>query len=222
MRPGHHEERVGPTTEHRNSIHAPRNPKLARNSGAQTFCDAPKRCNSNDAISKLEICVGELRATFLRNHSSVPHSGVVLPNRCNACCRALLPRLFLLSGGNCYHRAATRRRHAGDTPSRGFYGSKTPRCAAGLCAGLSVLCSTCSPPRPDAPKKGRLGRSGRRFERRFAMLGACRRASSVWSAWLASSVLAVAGSGANRCRVQKGGTPQGPASNDAIFPVGRC
>ena len=48
-------------------------------------------------------------------------------------------------------------RHAGDTPSRGFYGSKTPRCAAGLCAGLSVLCSTCSPPRPDAPKKGRWG-----------------------------------------------------------------
>ena len=36
----------------------------------------------------------------------------MLPNRCNACCRALLPRLFLLSGGNCYHRAATRRRHA--------------------------------------------------------------------------------------------------------------
>ena len=71
----------------------------------------PKRCNSNDAISKLEIRVGELRATFLRNHSSVPHSGVVLPNRCNAC-GALLSRLFLLSGGNCYHRAATRRRHA--------------------------------------------------------------------------------------------------------------
>jgi len=121
MRPGHHEERVGPTTEHRNSIHAPRNPKLARNSGAQTFCDAPKRCNSNDAISKLEICVGELRATFLRNHSSVPHSGVVLPNRCNAC-GALLPRLFLLSGGNCYHRAATRRRHAGDTPATRRHG----------------------------------------------------------------------------------------------------
>ena len=119
-----------------------------------------KRCNSNDVISKLEIRVGELRATFLRNHSSVLHSGVVLPNRCNAC-GALLPRLFLLSGGNCYHRAATRR----------FYGSKTPRCAAGLCGGLSVLCSTCSPPRPDAPKQGCLGRSGRRFERRFAVRG---------------------------------------------------
>ena len=110
-------------------------------------------------------------------------------------------------------------RHAGDTPSRGFYGSKTPRCAAGLCGGLSVLCSTCSPPRPDAPKRGCLGRSGRRFERRFAMLGACRRASSVWSAWLASSVLAVAGPGVNRCRVQKGGTPQGPAS---LLPRPSC
>ena len=217
MRPGHHEERVGPTTEHRNSIHAPRNPKLARNSGARTFCDAPKRCNSNDVISKLEIRVGELRATFLRNHSSVPHSGVVLPNRCNAC-GALLPRLFLCLGGI----ATIGLRHAGDTPSRGFYGSKTPRCAAGLCGGLSVLCSTCSPPRPDAPKQGCLGRSGRRFERRFAMLGACRRASSAWSAWLASSVRGVAGPGVNRCRVQKGGTPQGPASNDAISPVGRC
>ena len=111
-------------------------------------------------------------------------------------------------------------RHAGDTPSWGFYGSKTPPMSVGLCGGLSVLCSTCSPPRPDAPKKGCLGRSGRRCERRFAMLGACRRASSVWSAWLASSVRAVAGSGANRCRVQKGGTPQGPASNDAISPLG--
>ena len=110
-------------------------------------------------------------------------------------------------------------RHAGDTPSRGFYGSKTPRCAAGLCGGLSVLCSTCSPPRPDAPKKGCLGRSGRRCERRFAMLGACRRASSAWSAWLASSVRGVAGPGANRCRVQKGGTPQGPAS---LLPRPSC
>ena len=67
-------------------------------------------------------------------------------------------------------------RHAGDTPSRGFYGSKTPRCAAGLCGGWSVLCSTCSPPRPHAPKKGCLGRSGRRCGRGFAMLGACHRA----------------------------------------------
>ena len=78
-------------------------------------------------------------------------------------------------------------RHAGDTPSRGFYGSKTPRCAAGLCGGLSVLCSTCSPSRPDAPKKGCLGRSGRGF----AMLGVCHRASSAWSA---SSVRGVAAS----------------------------
>ena len=178
----------------------------------------PKRCNSNDAISKLEIRVGELRATFLRNHSSVPHSGVVLPNRCNAC-GALLPRLFLLSGGgNCDHRGATRRRHA----VTGVLWSQNPPMGAGWCGGLSVLCSTCSPPRPHAPKKWCLGRGCLRFERRFAMLGACRRASSVWSAWLASSVLAVAGPGVNRCRVQKGGTSQGPASNDAISPVGRC
>ena len=108
----------------------------------------PKRCNSNDAISKLEIRVGELRATFLRNHSSVPHSGVVLPNRCNAC-GVLLPCLFLLSGGNCYHRGATRRRHA----VMGVLWSQNPPMGTGLCGGLSVLCSTCSPPRPDAPKK---------------------------------------------------------------------
>ena len=128
--------------------------------------------------------------------------------------RALLPRLVLLSGGNCDHRGATRRRHA----VTGVLWSQNPPMGTGWCGGLSVLCSTCSPPRPHAPKKGCLGRSGRRFERRFAMLGVCRRASSVWSAssawsaWLASSVLAVAGPGANRCRVQKGGTPQGPAS----------
>jgi len=82
-------------------------------------------------------------------------------------------------------------RHAGDTPSRGFYGSKTPRCAAGWCGGLSVLCSTCSPPRPHAPKKGCLGQSGRRSGRGFAMLGVCHRASSAWSA---SSVRGVAAS----------------------------
>ena len=121
-------------------------------------------------------------------------------------------------GGNYDHRGATRRRHA----VTGVLWSQNPPMSAGWCAGLSVLCSTCSPPRPDAPTMGCLGRCGRRCERRFAMLGACRRASSAWSAWLASSVLAVAGPGANRCRVQKGGTPQGPASNDAISPVGRC
>ena len=91
-------------------------------------------------------------------------------------------------------------RHAGDTPSRGFYGSKTPRCAAGLCGGWSVLCSTCSPPRPHAPKKWCLGRSGLRSGHGFAMLGVCHRASSawsassVWSAWSASSVRGVVGS----------------------------
>jgi len=112
----------------------------------------PKRCNSNDAISKLEIRLGELRATFLRNHSSVPHSGVVLPNRCNAC-GALLPRLFLLSGGGI---ATIGVRHAGDTPSRGFYGRKTPRWAL----GGAVDCRCCA--------------------QRAVHLGRMRRKSGVW------------------------------------------
>ena len=60
-------------------------------------------------------------------------------------------------------------RHAGDTPSRGFYGSKTPRCAAGLCGGWSVLCSTCSPPRLHEPIARHLGRGGLRFGRGFAV-----------------------------------------------------
>ena len=79
-------------------------------------------------------------------------------------------------------------RHAGDTPSRGFYGRKTPRCTAGLCGGWSVLCSTCSPPRLHGPITWRLGRSGLRSGRGFAMLGVCHRAS------LASSVRGVAAS----------------------------
>ena len=38
------------------------------------LCAAPrKRCNSNDAISTFEIHVGELRATFLRNHNMRRH-----------------------------------------------------------------------------------------------------------------------------------------------------
>ena len=47
----------------------PHQSKLARNSGTRTLCSTPKRCNSNDAISMFEIHVGELRATFLRNHN---------------------------------------------------------------------------------------------------------------------------------------------------------
>jgi len=42
--------------------------------------------------------------------------------------RALLPRLFLLSGGS----ASVGVRHAGDTPSRGFYGRKTPPLRGGV------------------------------------------------------------------------------------------
>ena len=84
--------------------------------------------------------------------------------------RVLLSRLFLLSGGNC------------------------DRCAAGLCGGLSVLCSTCSPSRLHEPITWCLARGGLRCGRGFAMLGACYRASSAWSAWLASSVRGVAAS----------------------------
>ena len=37
------------------------------------MCSTPKRCNSNGAISTFEIHVGELRATFLRNHNMRRH-----------------------------------------------------------------------------------------------------------------------------------------------------
>ena len=37
------------------------------------MCSTPKRCNSNGAISTFEIHVGELRATFLRNHNKRRH-----------------------------------------------------------------------------------------------------------------------------------------------------
>ena len=51
----------------------PLQPKLACNSDTRTLCSTPKRCNSNDAISTFEIHVGELRATFLRNHNMRRH-----------------------------------------------------------------------------------------------------------------------------------------------------
>ena len=65
----------GTTTEHRSSPWAPHQPKLACNSGTRTFCSARKRCNSNGAISTFEIRVGELHATFLRNHNMRRHKG---------------------------------------------------------------------------------------------------------------------------------------------------
>ena len=61
------------TIEHRSSPWAPHQPKLACNSGTRTFCSARKRCNSNGAISTFEIRVGELHATFLRNHNMRRH-----------------------------------------------------------------------------------------------------------------------------------------------------
>ena len=74
-RPGDRGQCRGPTTEHRSSPWAPHQPKLARNSGTRTLCSAPKRCNSNDVISMFEIHVGELRATFLRNHNMRRYKG---------------------------------------------------------------------------------------------------------------------------------------------------
>ena len=65
----------GTTIEHRSSPWAPHQPKLACNSGTRTFCSARKRCNSNGAISTFEIRVGELHATFLRNHNMRRHKG---------------------------------------------------------------------------------------------------------------------------------------------------
>ena len=49
----------------------------------------PKRCNSNDAISMFEIHVGELRATFLRNHNMRHHND---PTKCPKPGRQLKPR----------------------------------------------------------------------------------------------------------------------------------
>ena len=72
-RPGDCGQCRGTTTEHRSSPWVPLQPKLARNSDTQTLCSTPKRCNSNDAISTFEIHVGELRATFLRNHNMRRH-----------------------------------------------------------------------------------------------------------------------------------------------------
>ena len=74
-RPGGRGQCRGTTTEHRSSPWAPHQPKLACNSGTRTFCSARKRCNSNGAISTFEIRVGELHATFLRNHNMRRHKG---------------------------------------------------------------------------------------------------------------------------------------------------
>ena len=72
-RPGDCGQYRGTTTEHRSSPREPHQPKLARNSDTRTLCSTPKRCNSNGAISTFEIHVGELRATFLRNHNMRRH-----------------------------------------------------------------------------------------------------------------------------------------------------
>ena len=73
MCPGYGGQCLGLMIEHRSSVHARHGPKVACNSGDRTFCGASKRCNSNDAISNLEIRARELHATFLRNHNTRPH-----------------------------------------------------------------------------------------------------------------------------------------------------
>ena len=72
-RPGGRGQCRGTTIEHRSSPWVPHQPKVARNSGARTLCSTPKRCNSNDVFSMFDIRVGELRATFLRNHNMRRH-----------------------------------------------------------------------------------------------------------------------------------------------------
>ena len=72
-RPGDCGQCRGTTTEHRSSPREPHQPKLARNSDTRTLRSTPKRCNSNGAISTFEIHVGELRATFLKNHNMRRH-----------------------------------------------------------------------------------------------------------------------------------------------------
>ena len=67
----------------------PHQSKLARNSGTRTLCSIPKRCNSNGAISMFEIRLGELRATFLRNHNMRCHND---PTKCPKPGRQLKPR----------------------------------------------------------------------------------------------------------------------------------
>ena len=68
---------LGSTTEHRSSIHAPHNPTVACNSGDRTFYDTP----TNVAIpttrfQTLETRLGELHATFPRNHVARPDKGL--------------------------------------------------------------------------------------------------------------------------------------------------
>ena len=72
-RPGDCGQCRGTTTAQRSSPWVPHQSKLARNSATRTLCSTPKRCNSNDMISMFEIHVGELRATFLRNHNMRRH-----------------------------------------------------------------------------------------------------------------------------------------------------
>ena len=70
MPPGMVGSILGPTTEHRSSIHAPHDPQVACNSDDRTFRGTP----TNVAIpttpfQTLETRLGELHATFPRHHN---------------------------------------------------------------------------------------------------------------------------------------------------------
>ncbi len=76
------------------------------------LCAAPrKRCNSNDAISMFEIHVGELRATFLRNHNMRRHKD---PTRKTA-------QAEDNSSPEDPHNPDSRHKHGGTAPDKGHY-----------------------------------------------------------------------------------------------------
>ena len=106
----------------------PHLPKVARNLGTRTFCSAPKRCNSNDAISMFEIHVGELRATFLRNHNMRCHKGTT------KCPKQKTAQAEDSPSPEDPHNPDSRHKHGGTAPDMGRctrYGALHPlRCGA--------------------------------------------------------------------------------------------
>ena len=76
-----------------------------------------KRCNSNDAISMFEIHVGELRATFLRNHNMRRHKD---PTRKTAQAEDNSSPEDSPSPED-PHNPDSRHKHGGTTPDKGHY-----------------------------------------------------------------------------------------------------
>ena len=61
---------LGPTTEHRSSIHAPHDPQVACNSGDRTLCSTPTNvATPTKRFQTFETRLGELHATFPRHHN---------------------------------------------------------------------------------------------------------------------------------------------------------